>query len=136
MAGGRAAPGEAEELRRDDPLIAAHEAVPTIDEVFRAPVATREVVGDGLFPAVEREFPRCIARAIAFNREDAFDESPAQETQEEEGRRRSRAAWTELFMFSKACTPALPGGKAKEKRNGSRSANKVERWRNGERRGL
>ena len=104
---------------------------PSLAEICAAPVSAREFVGDGLLPLAEREFLSCVAKAVMYNRKDAWDHESGQLDTPE--RQRSRAAWMELMMFPKVCLPALPGGKAKEQRNRNIVATRLERWANGER---
>ncbi len=123
--GGTQAPDESE---RDVPNL------PSLDEIFMKECGTREFLGEGLLQLAEREFGQCLARVVQFNRIDAWDhEVDGQDTPE---RSRARRAWLELFMFHKACTPALPGGKAKKQRNRNIIATKLERWAAGERASL
>ncbi len=105
--------------------------LPSLDEIFAMDVTTQEKLGEGLVPLAEREYTACIANVLRYNRPDAWDhEVDGMDTAE---RAQARRAWTELFMFPKACLPALPGGKAKENRNRNILATKLERWAAGER---
>ena len=105
--------------------------LPTVDEVMRAPIKTREVIGFGILPIIEREFNKCGAAVLATWRIDAWDyvglpaDTPAHIA--------ARRAWIEWLMFAKAVMPVLPGGKAKQKRNQNLLANLAARWAEGER---
>ena len=108
--------------------------LPSLDEVMLAPISTREVIGAGLLPIVEREFNKCGANVLTYSRVDAWDvEGTPNDTPQHAHARR---VWIEWLMFQKAVTPALPGGKAKEKRNQNLVANMADRWAAGERRAV
>ena len=108
--------------------------LPTLDEIFRSRIITRELLGETLFPLIEKEFNKCMAEIIAYSRADAwrFEGGPLDTAEH----RRARRAWVEWFMFAKCVMPTLPGGKAKEKRNGNIIANNAQRWARGEREAL
>ncbi|CAK0886604.1 unnamed protein product [Prorocentrum cordatum] len=112
----------------------ASDDLPTLEEIMLAPVSTRELIGDGLLPSVEREFNKCGANVLMHSRVDAWDVAGTSDDTPQHAR--ARQAWTEWLMFPKTVTPALPGGKAKEKRNRNLVANMVDRWANGERRAV
>ena len=109
-------------------------SLPTLDEIFAAPVATRDFVSAGLLPLAEKEFLRCVARVLQSNCPDAWDHVGSMA--DTEAHRSCRLAWTELLMFPKTCLGVLPGGRAKQRRNQNLAANRLERWGLGERRGL
>ena len=108
--------------------------LPSLMNICLARVETREFIGVGLLPAVEREFNKCTANVIAFSRPDAW--SHVDTDNDTAAHQRARAAWTEWFMFAKTCLLVLPGGKAKENRNNNILANRIARWSNGERMAL
>ena len=119
------------------------EDLPDLREVFLTRRQTRLELGEGVAEAADRELLKCCARAVAFNHPAAFDDLLEGEEaalaagelgpEDTEAARRSRKAWTELFMFSKTCLPALPGGRAKEKRNRNVVTTRLRRWAVGER---
>ena len=116
---------------RSVPESASTVELPSLLDICLARIETREFVGTGLFPAVEREFNKCTANVIAYSRRDAWTHLGTDGDTPEH--RRAREAWTEWFMFAKAVLLVLPGGKAKEKRNDNILANRVARWAQGER---
>ena len=109
--------------------------LPNVEDIFALPCATRDFVGEGLLPMAEKEFLSAVAQAVFYNRPDAWDHELPGGTDTPE-RRVSRKAWQEMLMFSKACLPILPGGRAKEQRNKNIIATKLERWAAGERASL
>ena len=120
----------------DDPNIPADPCaeLPGLDEIFDKDVYTQEILGDGLLALAEREFKACVARVLQSNRTDAWDhEFDGSDSPE---RARPHQAWLELLIVSKACLPALPGGKAKANRNKNILATKLQRWSGGERAAL
>ena len=131
--------GTEETQEAEEPL----EALPDLREVFLSRRQTRLELGEGVAEAADRELLKCCARAVAFDHPAAFDDLLEGEeaalaagelgTEDTEAARRSRRAWTELFMFSKTCLPALPGGRAKEKRNQNVVTTRLRRWAAGER---
>lgn len=131
--------GTEETQEAEEPL----EDLPHLSEVFLSRRQTRLELGEGVAEAVDRELLKCCARAVAHNHPAAFDDLLEGEEaalaagelgpEDTEAARRSRRAWTELFMFSKTCLPALPGGRAKEKRNRNVVGNRLRRWAAGER---
>ena len=108
--------------------------LPTLMDICLARIETREFIGVGLFPAVEREFNKCTANVIAFSRRDAWSHIDTEN--DTLAHQRARSAWIEWFMFAKTCLLVLPGGKAKEKRNNNILANRIARWSTGERMSL
>ncbi len=122
------------------------ELLPHIEDVFLSRRQTRLELGEGVAEHADRELLKCCARAVAHNHPAAFDDllegeeaarvAPELGTTDTEAARRSRRAWTELFMFSKTCLPALPGGRAKEKRNQNVVGTRLRRWAAGERAAL
>ena len=108
--------------------------LPTLMDICSVRIETREFIGVGLLPAVEREFNKLTANVIAFSRHDAWrhvdtdSDTPAHQ--------QARTAWTEWFMFPKTCLLVLPGGKAKENRNNNILANRIACWSSGERMSL
>ena len=131
--------GTEETQEAEEPL----QALPDLREVFLSRRQTRLELGEGVAETADRELLKCCARAVAFNHPAAFDDLLEGEeaalaagelgTEDTEAARRSRRAWTELFMFSKTCLPALPGGRAKEKRNQNVVTTRLRRWAAGER---
>ncbi|CAK8989954.1 Uncharacterized protein SCF082_LOCUS2056 [Durusdinium trenchii] len=109
-----------------DALLAS---LPSLDEIFAAPVATRDFVAAGLLPQARKEFLRCVANVLQHNCLDDWERDIM-------ATRRCRLAWTELFIFPKTCLPVLPGGRAKGRRNHNVIINRLERWGLGERRAL
>ena len=109
-----------------DALLAS---LPSLDEIFAAPVATRGFVAAGLLPQARKEFLRCVANVVQHNCLDDWERDTM-------ATRRCRLAWTELFMFPKTCLAVLPGGRAKGRRNHNVTINRLERWGLGERRAL
>ena len=145
-AAGRAGGAEAREssgaAEDEEPL----ERLPGLEEVFRSRRQTRLELGEGLGELADRELLKCCAKVVAHNHPAAFDdlldgdEAALAATElgpaGSEAARRSRRAWTELLMFSKTCLPALPGGRAKERRNRNLVATRLSRWAEGERAAL
>ena len=118
------------EVRADADVALVLASLPSMDDICVAAIATRETLGEGLLPLAEREFLRCIAAVLEHNCEDAWDDPDgATDTPQ-------RRLWTQLCMFAKTCLTALPGGRAKQRRNRNILANRLERWGLGERRSL
>ena len=117
--------------------VAAHgdrtqvDGLPSLTDICLARIETREFIGVGILPQVEREFNKCIANVVAFSRPDAWAHIGTQ--QDSEAHQRARTAWIEWFMFAKTVLLVLPGGRAKEKRNDNILANRIARWAEGER---
>lgn len=42
-------------------------SLPSLDEIFAAPVATRDFVAAGLLPMAQKEFLRCVANVLQHN---------------------------------------------------------------------
>ena len=96
------------------PRDTATDELPSLDGVMRTPIATREFIGDGLLPIVEREFNKCGANVLAFSRSDAWDhEGKPSDTPSQE---RARRAWIEWLMFASASSPTWREGKAETQR--------------------
>ena len=113
---------------------AAADDLPSLMDICSARIETREFIGAGLLPAVEREFNKCTANVIAYSRRDAWTYVGTE--RDTPSHQRARTAWTEWFMFGKTCLLVLPGGKAKENRNNNLLANRLARWTAGERSSL
>ena len=108
--------------------------LPTIREVCLKECLTREWLEPGLLKLAQPEFVRLVVNVVQYNDKEAWKSvGMAEDTLR---RMQARVAWTELFMFSKACLPALPGGKTKAKRNLNLIHTRLERWAAGERRSL
>lgn len=90
-------------------------ALPSLEEICETQVFTMEFVGKGLLPLAGQEFLKCAAWAVHYNRSDAGDFKDG--SSDTPSKLRSRTAWLELFMFPRACLPALPGGQAKDNRH-------------------
>ena len=118
----------------DADVSAVLDSLPSLDDICAAPIVTREFVGEGLPLLAEREFPRCVQAVLQHNCEDAWDDCGG--PSDSPSRRLCRLAWAQLWMFPKTCLAALPGGKAKRRRNHNILANRLERWSLGERRTL
>ena len=108
--------------------------LPDWDEICLAPVDTRDTLGAGILPKASKAFLQCVAGVLLHHRPDAW--SVVRSGTDTLAHQRARLAWTELWMFPKACLAVLPGGAAKQKRNGNILANRLERWLAGERRAL
>ena len=108
--------------------------LPSIHEICERPVLTRMFLEPELLGKVEKAFLRCVSNAALHSDKDAWAFIGTEG--DTAARRRSRVAWTELFMFCKTCIPALPGGKAKARRNLEIILNRFARWNAGERRTL
>ncbi len=108
--------------------------LPSILDICTARIETRDFIGKSLVGAVEREFNKCTANVIAFNRSDAW--AHVGTDADSASHRRARIAWTEWLMFAKTVLLVLPGGKAKAKRNENLLANRIARWSSGERASL
>ena len=97
--------------------------LPSLDDIMLAPIATREFVGSGLLPAVEREFNKCGARVLAHSRIDAWDhEGQPTDTPAHAAARR---AWAEWFMFAK--TVARPSRREEQRQQESQSTGGASR---------
>ena len=108
--------------------------LPSLDDICFRQVVTKEFLEPEILAAAETEFLRCVSNASQYVDKDAWSHvgTPSDTT----WRKRCRVAWTELFMFSKACLPQLPGGKAKAQRNKNIVLSRLARWRSGERKTL
>ena len=131
----------ARELVRQPPQMAqaqdtmdTGDELPSLTDICKARIETREFIGVGLLPIVEREFNKCTANVVAYSRVDAWDYVNTE--RDTPDHQRARAAWIEWFMFAKTVLLVLPGGKAKDKRNDNILANRAARWAEGERRSL
>ena len=122
------------DIRADADVALVLASLPSMDDICVAAIATRETLGEGLLPLAEREFLRCIAAVLEHNCEDAWDDPDG--VTDTPQRRLCRLAWTQLWMFAKTCLTALPGGRAKQRRNRNILANRLNRWGLGERRSL
>lgn len=105
------ATGGLAEDRSPEPGLAT--MLPDLMDIAVAPISTPEYLDARTLAVAEREYKRCLANVVLFNRQDAWDVQAG----DDDAKRRARVAWTELYMFSKTCLPTLPGGKAKQKRN-------------------
>ena len=118
----------------DSDLDVVLQSLPSLDNIFAAPVGTRDFVSAALLPSAQKEFLKCILQVLQHNSPDAWtDPGGARDTVHY---KRCRLAWLELFMFCKTCLSVLPGGAAKRRRNHNISSNRLERWALGERRSL
>ena len=110
------------------------EELPSLHDICSWESSIREHLEPELLAIAEKEFLRCIDNAIRFSEDRAWDFIGTD--RDTENHKRTRVAWSELWMFCKTCLPQLPGGKAKSNRNRNIILNKLERWRSGERRSL
>eukprot|EP00435_Cladocopium_sp_Y103_P011842 s3316_g3.t1 len=88
-------------------------SLPSLDDIFAAPLATRDFVSARLLPLVEKTFLRCMARVLQHNRPDAWN-----------------------HVGTAADTIGHRQCRAKQRRNHNLAANCLERWNLGERRAL
>jgi hypothetical protein len=72
--------------------------LPSVHEIFARAIPTREFVGDVLRLLVQRESLKCVARAVHFNRKDAWSHEWSEA--DFEAKQQSRTAWLELLMLS------------------------------------
>ena len=112
-----------------DPALA--DKLPEFMDIATAPISTAEYLDAKTLQLAEREYKRCLANVVLFNRQDAWDTDGG--SNNDYTKRRASVAWTELYMFPKACRPRMPGGKAKQKRNTAARVTRLERWAAGER---
>ncbi|CAE8723859.1 unnamed protein product, partial [Polarella glacialis] len=111
-----------------------HDDLPSLMDICKVHIGTREYLEPCLLAIAEPEFLRRIAKVLQTNVKDAWSFSAIVPDRPEW--RCCRQSWTELFMFSKTCLPQLPGGKTKFRRNLNMLIARLERWKSGERRVL
>jgi hypothetical protein len=100
-------------------------------DIASARIPTIEFLDAKTLQLAEREYKRCLANVVLYNRKDAWDIEGG--SLDDDGKRKARVAWIELYMFAKTCLPQLPGGRAKLRRNIAARSVRVERWTEGER---
>ena len=68
--------------------------LPALQDIFAFPGQTRDFVGEGLLPIAEREFLKCIAKAIYHNREDAWTTNCQEALTHRSGQRAGEHGWS------------------------------------------
>ena len=112
--------------------------LPSVQEIFRANLTTREFTHKGLRAYYRQEYGKLCARVAQFNRVDAWDFSAppygrsATDTIE---MKRARVAWIELTMFAK-CVLRVEKRGVRPAQQYTRAKNRLERWMYGNRVGL
>ena len=108
--------------------------MPTLDAICRAPLQTRDFIGEGLFGKAEQQFNRCVARVLLHNCADV-DEF-VHTDRDTLAKKRSRMEWQDLWMCPKVCLRIFPGGKSKQNRNNSVLASRLDCWAAGQCKGF
>ena len=112
--------------------------LPSVQEIFRANVSTREFTHKGLRSYYRQEYGKLCARVAQFNRVDAWDSSAppyGRGVADTTEMKRARVAWTELTMFAK-CVLRVEKRGVRPAQQYARAKNRLERWMYGDRVGL
>ena len=113
--------------------------MPTMEDIFLAPVFTKEYIPDGLLDMARSLYCQAIAEVLHYSIPHAWDHLPTDEggqgAPDTPEMQRARRAWTELTMFPKA---VLRQHKRGQRANQSYAFTKalLLRWRDGERESL